>query len=420
MNELEYSVLGGLMLEPSLIMDIDTIPDDFESEVNRNIFSEIMRLSRDGEAVDIVTVSEAMHKATGKNYLPTLGAMCKSCMSTKNVTVYARMLRQQAQERKAVEIAKTLVGSVNRDGATAISEAIRGLMNLSATRKDFDCSIKDAIAGAVEVIDEAFNRGGELIGISTGIEKIDSALGGFQRSDLYVIGARPAMGKTAFLLNLASNANGSSGIISSEQGRDQVGVRMLSINGRVSTYAMRTGKLSDTDWPRITGAVGDLSSRQIRINDKPSPTLDEIINQARKWKFNYGLEILFIDYLQRIKVDLSKKRHEAVGEVARGLKELARELDIPIVTLAQVSRSVESRPNKRPGMADLSDSSEIEKEADVIITLYRDEVYDENSADKGIAELSILKNRHGPVGTIRTVWRSEYMRFEDFASQRDF
>jgi len=215
------------------------------------------------------------------------------------------------------------------------------------------------------------------------------------------------------LLNLASAHEEPSGIISAEQGREQIGLRGIAINGRVSAHAMRLAKLNDHDWPKITNAVSYMKDRKIRLNDQPGISLTELVRQARQWKYQYDIKILYIDYIQRIKANKKLPKHEQVGEVAMALKELARELDIPVVALAQVNRDVEKRGDKRPNMSDLKDSGSIEQEADNIMSLYRDEVYSEDSPDKGIAEVNVLKNRHGPTGMIRVSWIAQFMIFED-------
>jgi replicative DNA helicase len=245
---------------------------------------------------------------------------------------------------------------------------------------------------------------------------MDKFIGGFHNSDLVIVGARPAMGKTAFMLNLAINADAPVGIISAEQGMMQMGGRVIAIDGRINTAGIRSGKLEDEDYNRMTASYSRLRDRVIQFYDKPAPTLQDIVRQARKWKHNLDIKALYIDYVQRVKVDGKAPRHEQIGDVAMGLKELARELDIPVIALAQVNRSVEARTNRRPQMGDLKDSGVIEQEADVIAMLYRDEVYDENSQHKGIAEVDIKKNRHGDIGIVRTVWRAEYLRFEDLAN----
>jgi len=290
------------------------------------------------------------------------------------------------------------------------------LMAMNHTKRQFDHTLQSSLNAAIEDLERRMD-GGEVLGVKTGIAAVDRFIGGFHNSDLIIVGARPAMGKTAFMLNLAINADAPVGIISAEQGMMQMGGRVIAIGGQVNTARMRSGDLGKDDFDRITQIGTKLRDRVIQFYDKPAPTLQDIVRQARKWKHKLKIKALYIDYVQRIKVDGKAPRHEQIGGVAMGLKELARELDIPVIALAQVNRSVEARTNRRPQMGDLKDSGVIEQEADVIAMLYRDEVYDENTDSKGIAEIDIKKNRHGEIGIIRTSWRAEFLRFDDLAPQ---
>jgi replicative DNA helicase len=232
-----------------------------------------------------------------------------------------------------------------------------------------------------------------------------------------IIAARPAMGKTALLLNmilgaLAVPAGHSVGFISAEMPVAQIGTRICCMDGRVNSHKMRTGQLDDEDWARLTAATGRLIGSKLRVFDKSGVSIGEIERLARRWKHEHGLTALYVDYLQRIKgVNPNAERWQQVGDNVMRLKELARELDIPVICLAQVNRACEERGNKRPGMGDIANSSEVEKEADQIMVLYRDEVYDENSTDKGTAEINYVKNRHGPTGVVRVRWQAPFMRF---------
>ncbi len=414
----EWAVVGGLLLDNSKLAELDLVGDDFLDAKYRQVFEAVCDLVAAQEVADVITVAEKLERETGrKNWLPILGEIAKNTWSTANISSYAKIVKEEARKRRAVEIANRLRDDVGR-GLGAVDEAIRDLMQLNTTRKNYECSISQALTAAVDMMDEAAHTEGKIVGITTGLEDLDNCIGGFQNTDLYVIGARPAMGKTAFLLNCANAANVPAGIISSEQGREQVGLRLIAIDGRVSAHRMRVADLETNEWNKVTRTVSELANKRVWINDQPGPTIEQVIRQARKWKFQHDIKILYLDYIQRIKADASLPRHEQVGAIAMALKELARELEIPVVALAQVNRSVEARPNKRPYMSDLKDSGAIEQEADNIMTLYRDEVYNPESKDKGIVEIAVMKNRHGPTGLIRAVWNAEFMRFEDFEAQR--
>jgi replicative DNA helicase len=246
------------------------------------------------------------------------------------------------------------------------------------------------------------------------LQVLDSHLGGWQDGDLTVIGARPAMGKTALLLHFAAAAGVSVGLVSAEQPAFQIAQRHAASLGRVSLADLRRGRIGDQEQGLLVEAIRKINRMNYRIYDRSSPHIADVERMARRWKQKHGMEILLVDYIQRIRGDGDKK-HERVGDVVQRLKTLARDLDVPVVALSQVGRQVESRTNRRPGMGDLSDSSEIEKEADAVITLYRDEVYNPESKDKGTAELYIAKNRHGYTGTVRVQWAGVWVRFADLA-----
>lgn len=409
--ESEWAVVGGLMQDNSRLSEIDIMPGDFTQAIPRKIFETVSDMIGAGEVADVITVAERLtdavditHISRAYNYAP----------SAKNVVHYARNVKESSRLREGREIAESLLAGLEREGLAAVNSAVRRLMGLNQTRKSYDCTIMAAMNGAVDVLEEIMEKGG-MPGIRTGLTDLDEALGGYHSTDLIVIGARPAMGKTALLLNSILAANVPVGFISGEQGRDQIGLRLLSIQGKVNSNAMRTADLTTPEWDRITKTMTELKDRKIWMNDHPAPSLDAVIRQARKWKFEHNIQALYVDYMQRIKVNNDRAKHEQIEQIAQGLKELARELGIPVIVLAQVNRKVEDRQNKRPLMADLKDSGGIEQEADVIMTLYRDEVYDDQSNDKGKAEISVLKNRHGPTLTVYAVWQAQFMRFEDMA-----
>lgn len=412
----EWSVIGAMLLNPTKIAEIDLRPEELSGHMHKQIYEAILELNRTNGVIDIITVSDYLQKMTGQDWLSSVAEIANKCTGSTNAVAYAESIREDYHKRTVIEIANTLSNDVEKTGKDAIDTAIRELMALNTTKKDHSCTLKQAVLSAVTEIDAVFN--GETKGVKSGLEKLDDNLGGFQKTDLYIIGARPAMGKTALLLNLANSSNAPCGIVSAEQGRTQIGLRMIAINGRVPSQRLRLAKLDDEHWTGITKAVAMMSEQRTFLYDKPAPTITDVIREARKWKFQYGIEVLYVDYIQRIKATNRKVlKHEQVEEVVQGLKELARELEIPIVALAQVKRDVESRPNKRPLMSDMKDSGAIEQEADCIMTLYRDDVYHDDSPDKGIAEIAVMKNRHGPLGMVRVLWDAQHMRFHDMEPQ---
>lgn len=411
----EWALVGGLLLQNSLLNEIDVVAADFADDTNREIFAAICDLVAAHEVADAITVSDRLDEKSGKRgWLATVGRLVKNTPSSANVASYAKAVKQASRKRQALAIAETLARGVTGD-LSAIDAAIRDLMAIDTARKTYDCDAAQMLAGTLEMIDEAAKRQG-LIGISTGLTKLDECLGGYQPTDLYIIGARPAMGKTAFLLNCISATEKPVGLISAEQGRDQIGLRLLAINGRISATKMRVANLDDLEWRKASNTFAALKDRLLWVNDQPAPTIDQVIRQARKWKFQYGIEALYVDYVQRLKGPAGLPRHQEVAHVVMGLKELARELEIPVIALSQVNRDVEERNNKRPRMADLKDSGTVEQEADVIMTLYRDEVYDNKTQYPATAEIAVLKNRHGPTGTLLAGWNAEFMRYENMQS----
>jgi replicative DNA helicase len=310
------------------------------------------------------------------------------------------------------------------DTPDLIADTIGALMRMQKTEAKAEYTLRDAMSIAYKAAQEAKALGGAIPGIPTGIEKLDNLLGGWHDSDLIVLGSRPAMGKTAALVNFALACGVPCGIISAEQPAAQLGSRAMSARSHVEASKFRNGAFDDDDIGRLMRAVAELIEHPCMIYDRSSPTIADVVRMARKWKHNDGIRVLFVDYVQRIEAsnfDRRTPKHERVGEVVKGLKTLARDLDIPVVALCQVGRQVEQRTDKRPSMGDMSDSSEIEKEADQILTLYREAVYFDAGGvnERGqpvrpnVAEINVEKNRHGPCGYVECVWIPESMRFED-------
>lgn len=417
----ESSVIGALMIDSSLINEIELMSDDFFIESYRLVYQAILDSFAANQVIDVVTLSAKLEKShPNEGWMIILANSAKDCAYAKNISSYAELVKNESRNRKIKSICAKAISDVEKqeNSESLLDITVQELMALSLTRKNHEKSISQALNKALDMIDMA-NQSTGTVGIPTGIEKLDNVLGGFHDSDLYVIGARPSIGKTSVLLNFANNHTDQCGIISTEQPSEQIASRLISINGRVNSSRMRNGTLQDFDWDKITVSVSSLhENNNIWINDKSGINIIELIRQARKWKHQYDIKALYIDYIQRIKwTDLKIAKWEQVGNVVMSLKELARDLNIPVVALAQVNREVEKRPNKRPAMGDLANSSEIEKEADVIMLLYRDEVYHEDSKHKGIMEISVCKNRHGPTGLTTVMWNEKYMRIDDIAPQ---
>jgi replicative DNA helicase len=412
--ESEQALLGAALLNSEWVAQSDITSDDFLRDDHRTIWRAIAGLLKNREPVDLVTVHQELSATghDGKRWADYLVELTRNTPSTSNWSGYLEALRRHGQRVKIQEILNNALEGLHR-GDQVADEAITRLMQVNRRGAVHECEIREAIGSAVEHLEAI--RDGKVTAIGTGLQLLDEALGGWHDSDLVVIAGRPAMGKTAVLMNLMLSSGVPAGLISGEQPREQIAMRSLAIDGSVSVQAMRTGKFEEHDWNTLFSAVSKVSVKPIWLNDMPTPTLAEIQRQARAWVHRHGVKILFVDYIQKVEVPGDVKAHERVGIVVRGLKSLARELNIPVIALAQVKRDVESRGDKRPYMGDISDSSEVEKEADQVITLYRDEVYNDKTEDKGVIEFNICKNRHGPTGIIRAVWRGEFMQVKNIA-----
>ncbi|NID06630.1 replicative DNA helicase [Luteibacter jiangsuensis] len=443
-TEAEQAVLGGLMLAPGALDKVSgrITADDFYRRDHRLIFKAMLGLANRGDPCDAITLGEWFERNGFVEVEPTyLMELANSTPSAANIGAYAAIVRDHSTRRRVIDTATRLVEqafAANDDTGELIDSGITELMGMQHVESSSEFTLKQALSMAYEAAEQVKKLGGQIPGVSTGLSDLDDVLGGLHDSDLIVIGARPAMGKTALLLNLALAAyrgpvqfdeNGNpfrtplpGGLISTEQPVVQIGARLLSLEGGVKASRLRNGAHDESDLERLFFAVRRLQDRQLMINDRATVTITDVQRQARRWKQEHNIGVLWVDYIQRIRgSDRRARKHEQVAEVAAGLKDIARELDIPVVALAQVSREVEKRvKDLRPNMGDLSDSSEIEKEADQILMLYRDEVYHPDTPDKGLAEILIEKNRHGPTGLVRAQWIPETMKFSDWRPGRDW
>lgn len=419
--EFEKQIVGGMLLEPSLAKQIEIDPSHFQSEQCRVIYKAIAKNVSDSRAFDVVTIANQVEQDTGDNYLPVCADMARfGTVSVDLAKEKARIIAESARKRRAIHILQNATNEVGSGDTDAIDRAISELMSLDATESKHEHTMREAALKAVENVERAYERAksGGSVGIPTGIKDLDEKMGGFHAGDLIVVGARPSVGKTAFALNVAIGSKEKWGIVSTEQGADQIGQRCIAIAGGVSMHNMRSGRMQDECFEGMIRAVHVLEQTNSMINDKPATTVQDIIRQARKWKHQNNIKGLAIDYAQRIR---STTKHESprllMLEVVPALKTLALELNIPVVLLAQAKREVDSRPDKRPGLADLAEAAIFEQEADQIITLYRDEVYNPDTEQKGVIELLYAKNRHGPTGFIKAAWRGEFLQVRDLAPE---
>lgn len=418
----ERSVLGGLMLAPDRVDQIALILSDadFYRKDHRVIYRAMLDMAAAGIPCDAVTMGDWIQGQNLGGVIEPgrLYALANDTPSAANVEAYAKIVRQRSVLRSVIEISTRVTESAFSGGESAevVDEAVRELMALHRLDQSAEWTMRQAARKAYDHLAAVSADPGRGMGIPSGLAKLDDYLGGFHDSDLIIVAGRPAMGKTALLLGAAMHAAKKGihvGIISGEMAVEQVGARALALESKIPATRMRTAAIDEGDWTRITDGITSLRDMPLWILDRSAPHIDEVCRVARRWKQQNGIRALYVDYLQRIMASGSKK-WEVVAEVVFRLKCLARELNIPVIVLAQVKRDVEARPkDKRPHMADICDSSEIEKEADQVITIYRDDYYNEDSEHKGTAELIVDKNRHGPTGFVRVAFLPETMRFAD-------
>jgi replicative DNA helicase len=417
--EIERALLATLMLRPGDCHRVELAPEHFTSEQHADIFATIRLLTGEAKPADPLSVSDYLEQQ-GRRQLGTLAVdIADQALTTAVPEAFAHRVATAWRQRKAREIGMGLVESTDEK---AVDQAISALMNLHAIEQNHEWDAKQATRQAWQEIVAIDAAGGKLPGVTTGLADLDDKLGGLHGGDLIIVGGRAAMGKTAFLTGMAraaAKAGHPVGIISGEQPVGQVALRMLSAGAKVDARKFRTAQFAEEEWPRITDAVATNSELPMWFLDRSAPTAAEVVRVTRRWKHKHGIKALYVDYLQRI-VGEGERKYEQVGMVAKTLKNLARDLDMPVVALAQVSRDVEkglAKP-RPPRMGDLSDSSEIEKEADQVLMLYREGYYT-SDAPQNEARVIVEKNRHGPTGYIDVHWNGAFMTFGDLAHSYD-
>lgn len=431
--EAEKSVVGALLLDYrswNHVCDV-LVADDFYLVNHQIIFSTIEKLSKKNQPFDALSVAETL-KLSGQ--LEEVGgesvlfSLANSTPSASNIIAYANIVREQAILRCLVQagqhIANLGYAPEDKEGKVLLDEAEKLIFEISDRREGSEAGpegIDQILAKTTARIDQLFEAGDAITGLSTGFRDLDEMTAGLQPGDLVIAAGRPSMGKTAFSMNIAEHAAITSGkpvlIFSLEMPSESLVMRMLSSLGRVNQQRIRTGKLTDDDWPRLTSAVSMLSEAKLFIDDTPGLSPNEMRAKARRITQKEGqLSLIVVDYLQLMQIPGSKEnRTNEISEISRGLKLLAKELNVPLVALSQLNRGLEQRTDKRPVMSDIRESGAIEQDADVILFIYRDEVYHDDSEFKGTAEIVIGKQRNGPIGKVRLTFLGEYTRFEDYA-----
>lgn len=431
--EAEQSVLGGLMLSNPAWDEVgDMLSEgDFYRRDHRLIFRAIARLAERNEPFDVVTLSEQLDRLgelDNVGGLAFLGTIAKNTPSAANIKSYAGIIRERSILRQLIQVGTEIASDAyNPEGQSSkdlLDKAESRVFEIAeqGMRGSGFTPLRSLLVEAIDKIEMLFEQDNPITGVSTGYADFDAMTSGLQKSDLVIVAGRPSMGKTTFAMNLAENAAIKSkapvAVFSMEMPGEQLAMRLISSVGKIDQTRLRSGKLDNDDWPRLTTAVGTLNEAPMFIDDTPALTPNDLRARARRLAREHGdLGLIVIDYLQLMRGSGSghDNRASEISEISRSLKALAKELKVPVIALSQLNRSLEQRPNKRPVMSDLRESGAIEQDADVIIFIYRDEVYNPESPDKGTAEIIIGKQRNGPIGAVRLTFLGQYTRFENYA-----
>lgn len=433
--ESEQSVLGGLLLDNHAWEKVaDVITDnDFYRQDHRLIYHHICKLIEQNKPADVITVAESLETSAELQTiggLAYIGAIVQNTPSAANIKRYAEIVRERSIMRNlakvCVEIVDSTYNPAGRSAANLLDEAEAKVFEIAeegARGKEGFVDIQPLLKEVVERIELLYNQDNpsNITGIASGFYDLDQKTSGFQPGDLIIVAGRPSMGKTAFSLNIAENValelKKPVAVFSMEMGGTQLAMRLLGSVGKLDQHKVRTGRLDDQDWPRLTHALGKLNDAPIFIDESAALNALELRARARRLYRQHGeLGLIVVDYLQLMSsTGPGENRATEISEISRALKALAKELKVPLIALSQLNRSLEQRPNKRPVMSDLRESGAIEQDADVILFIYRDEVYNPDSPDKGIAEIIIGKQRNGPIGKVDLTFLGEYTRFENFA-----
>lgn len=428
-EEAERSVLGAAMLNKDVLFDIleEVKEDDFYNESHKEIFRAIWELYRKNSAVDMLTVCEelksrrSLDMVGGRAYIATLTA---EVPATANGREYAKIVAEKAVMRQMIRTSEDITEK-GYEGKMETREILdyaeSGIFKISQMRQKNDYTkIQDVLLENLRIIDAAAQNKDKITGIPTGFHDLDEKTSGLQRSDLIIVAARPGMGKTAFALNIAQQSavkHGTSVIIFSlEMSKEQLGQRLLAMQARVEMQKLKQGDLDRKDWDRVSLGVDELNGSKIVIDDTPGISLMEMRNKCRRLKAEQGLDLIVVDYLQLMTFEgRTDNRQQEISALSRNMKLLAREMNCPVILLSQLSRAPELRQDKRPMLSDLRESGSIEQDADIVIFLYRDDYYNENTEKPGVCEVNIAKHRSGPTDKIELTWVARYTKFSDKA-----
>ena len=425
--EAEQSVLGSILLDKDAMISVSEtlIPEDFYKEAHKVIYECMLKLYNSQSEIDLITLAEELRD---QGYLDDIGgipyitSLSTIVPTTSNIKYYVNIVKEKSIVRQLISAANDII-NLSYDSSAKVEDVLE-----NAEKKIFDISqerttndfkqINQVLRDTYDMIEKLYTEKNEVTGLTTGFRDLNKKINGFQKSDLLLVAARPAMGKTAFALNLVQNAalkgDASVAVFSLEMSKEQLVQRMLSSQSNVELKKIKTGKLNANDWPRIIEAMAVLSEAKIHIDDTPGIKISELRSKCRKLKIEKGLDLVLIDYLQLMEGEgNNESRQQEIAKISRSLKILAKELNCPVVALSQLSRAPEQRADHRPMLSDLRESGSIEQDADIVMFLYRDEYYNPDTESKNIGEVIVSKNRHGETGTIELVWFGEVQKFAD-------
>jgi len=432
--EAERAVIGAMMLNADAIMVCSELltSDEFYQQQYGIIFDALVEMYKDGVGADLVTLQNKLREkeVTPELYsVEYLGELLASVPTSANVKFYAEIVHEKAVLRRLIRVSEQVTKDCYMDSQPLediLEDTEKSVFDVIQRRggSEFE-PIRDVVLRTLDSIEKAAKQKGNITGLETGFRDLDAKTAGLQKSDLILIAARPAMGKTAFVLNIAEyvalHSNSTIALFSLEMSKEQLVKRMLAMNSMVDSQKIRTGDLEDDDWDKLVGSVRKIGNSNLVIDDTSGITASELRSKCRKLKIEQGLDLVIIDYLQLMTGAGKRKgdsRQQEISDISRSLKVMARELNVPVIALSQLSRAVESRPDKRPMLSDLRESGAIEQDADIVMFIYRDEYYNPDSEKKGVAEVIVAKQRSGPTGPVELAWLSQYTKFGNLEYKR--
>lgn len=431
--EAEQSVVGAMLMDKDAILSAAEIisGQDFYQTAYGVIFDSMVELFNEGKPVDLITLQERLKE---KDVPPEIASLefvrdlVSAVPTSANVKHYAQIVADKAMMRRLIKLNDEINNTcyAGKEPLEAVLEKTeKSVFDLLQKRNNSEyVPIKQIVLNALDKIEKASKNKGSVTGIPTGFIDLDYKLSGLQPADLILVAARPSMGKTAFVLNIAQyvafKKDKCAAIFSLEMSKEQLVNRLFSLESQVDAQAIRTGNMKDSDWEKLIEGAGIIGKSNLIIDDTPGISVSELRSKCRKYKLEHGLDVIIIDYLQLMSGSVggrAESRQQEISEISRSLKAIARELNVPVIALSQLSRAVESRPDKRPMLSDLRESGAIEQDADVVMFIYRDEYYNKDSEYKKQAEIIIAKQRNGPVGTVHLAWLGEYTKFANLSRQ---